>query len=436
MGHKFTLYKKERSPFYYFECIVGGVRRERSLETADKEAAVIRAQIVWQRAREERWAPKVEAVAKVVASLGAVLSVYEEHVGSVSEKIDPGTARKNAGSVRRLVEWARGKAGVPARDLDFERVSAEVLTASLIDAAVTNYKLPAGDDAEAMDSRRRGAASMVRQARSVFKKEALRLYRDRGLHLPELRGFLQERRVSAPIAVHRSIDAGMLREMDAAARELKVADPALYLAHLAFKFLGLRNSEIAEAVLGCFEQAPAMTDDGKPWGQWFFAMTTRGTFRPKASQGVVPMCEEVVDEFAAVLGDRLDGDAEALNAAPLIAMGSATERAELLDRRHSEFMRQFLPAGQFKKSSYELRRWGTQIMEARYGREAALAFVRHTPKTVAERHYLERWFPWSRFGTNIGITLADAAGPVQGANDAGEWKRGAAALRARRVATV
>ena len=443
-GHRFTVFKTVVSPFWYFAWREGNRWRKRSTFTRDVKLAKVFAQDAWRRwldIKAGRVVPEPEVAPREMASVNEVLECYRGGIARVSERIDEATIAKNIGALGRLLKWAgSGERGAGS----LERLKADVLTAPLIDAAVTNYRVPAGSDARALDQRRRGAAAMVRQARAVFKPEALRLYKEAGLVLPDLTSFLKERPVTAPARVHRSIEVAALRKMDESARQWRASlergagsdqapDSALqaisdlYLVHLCAKFLGLRASEIEGARRSWFMRAPDRTVDGREWGQWFIDVAPTAEFRQKASEGAVPVRAEIIGEFALALKHRpLRGSEQGAGSgeeleAYLIA---APDRAELIYRTHSLWLREFLPAAEFGKTNHELRRWGAQIMEGRYGKEAADAFLRHTPKTTAERHYLERSYPWSRLGNDVGIGLEDARGPEVVAGSEQVWRRG------------
>ena len=90
---------------------------------------------------------------------------------------------------------------------------------------------------------RKSTASFVRQARSIVALRKMKFYED--LKLPDLAAFRGES-VETP---HRSLPRPFeaLSAMEAAAPKLASEDPAVYVAHLLFSRLGLRNIEIVNA---------------------------------------------------------------------------------------------------------------------------------------------------------------------------------------------
>ncbi len=73
----------------------------------------------------------------------------------------------------------------------------------------------------------------------------MRSYND--LNLPDFTSFRTER-VEMPKRVKpRALDTGVIAAINAAAPELSMTDPAVYVAFLMFSRLGLRNIEIRNA---------------------------------------------------------------------------------------------------------------------------------------------------------------------------------------------
>jgi hypothetical protein len=181
------------------------------------------------------------------------------------------------------------------------------------------------------------------------------------------------------------------------------------------KFAGLRNDEICQARVEWFMRAP--------YGQVFIAITRRPYFEPKQTEGHVPIHSSVAALLAPFVAGKAPTDF-------LVDATSVTARQELVDRTHAEWIRQFLPADKFAKAGYELRRWAAQVMELRYGKDAAENFLRHKRSGVAAAHYLDEWARWQRLGSDVGITPEDARGQT-GCAILGTWKSGAEALTGR-----
>jgi hypothetical protein len=381
-----------------------------SLETGDRELA-----------REKRDAELKKLAAGELAeirgprskraSVGEVLAAYKTGVRTVTT-IEDKTVKKCANDMHGFLQYA----GISTGDA--------TLITTLIDGKTvrtfkTNYLHATTADREAMAQRRRGAEALLRNMRAVFSRHALPLYRD--LHLPKLDDFLREARVEAEDRKHGTIEAATLKQMDEELNKFRHLTPALspveaervealWLVHALHKFAGLRNDEIAQARVEWFTRAP--------WGQVFLGVIRRAYFEPKQSEGFVPIHSEVAALLAPFVQDRQPLDYLVLTNA------TVTDRAELIYRTHAQFIRKFLPAAQFAKAGYELRRWAAQVFELKHGLDASENFLRHKRKGVAAAHYLDEWARWRRLGPDLGITLAEARGEST-IEVLGTWKSGA-----------
>lgn len=341
------------------------------------------------------------SAAKVMAAISTVT------------RIEDRTAKKCLNDVLNFLEHAEITTGRAT-------LMSTMLDSATVRAFKKNYLAAAGEDREALERRRRGAETLLRNVRAVFSRHAMPLYRD--LFLPKLEDFLREARVDADDRKHVAISPDALRAIDAA---IQVKDqtvgplpayevaPELWLVHALAKFAGLRNDEICEVRPEWFVRAP--------WGQVFLGVLRRPYFEPKQSEGFVPIHSAVAALLSPFVKDLKPTDYLVL------PKGTVTDRANLVNRTHAAFMRRFLPADQFAKAGYELRRWAAQIFELRHGKDAAENFLRHKRAGVAAAHYLDEWARWRRIGPNLGVTLEDARGNSN-VEVLGTWQQGAAAL--------
>jgi hypothetical protein len=409
---------KLRGGIWYFKKLVKGKETRVSLGTADVELAKAKRDELERLATAgELAAIKAKSVRRVTSTIGEVCAVYETGILGAADRIEPSTVRANVNSLKSFARWAKGSIKGRNEDLNVEGVSCEELTADLANKFKQHYVASAGTDRVAIEARRRGAKSVMLQARSVFSDQAMPLYEK--LVLPDLKGWRAATLMEAEARVHATIEGGTRRAMCAAIEELRKTNKRLWLVHTLTKMAGLRNDELCQARVEWFQRAP--------WGQVFFSVVTRPYFSPKGSEGHVPIAMEVAKELFEFVKGKGAQDF-------LIEARSAEGRWDVVNREHAQWIRQFLPAARFAKAGYELRRMAAQAMETRYGREAAEAFLRHSPRTVAERHYLERFFPWRRFGEDVGIRWADVNGAAEAGKEPEEWRAGAEALNFEDVA--
>ena len=407
----------KRGGWFYFKKIHRHAdgRKERvfvSLETKDLELARAKRDQLLRKLMNNDLSALKGPRASTPASIGQVLTAYATKIQTVSESLEDETIIKNLSAARTFLRWAHGSGGKKNAEINPDNLSAAVFADELVVAKFkANYVAAAGEDREAREARRRGASSLLRQVKSMFSKQALLIYRD--LNLPDMEGFRTAAVMDAEDRVHVPINSGTLADMWSEMQVLKESHPQLYLIHALHKFLGLRNDEICNARVEWFKRAP--------WGQVFFSILRMPYWEPKRSQGHIPLTTEVAALFAPFVAGKQAQDF-------LVTAKHPTEREELVNHTHAEWIRKYLPAEDYAKAGYELRRWAAQTMDAKYGREASKAFLRHTPQGVAERHYFEHWYPWRRLGTNIGITIEEAKGLRQD-NAPDAWMEGADALK-------
>ena len=84
----------------------------------------------------------------------------------------------------------------------------------------------------------------MRQARSVVALRKMKFYED--LNLPDLQ-HSGANQLTLKRSLPRPLDMKALPAMEAATPRLAIEDPAVYVAHLLFSRLGLRNIEILNA---------------------------------------------------------------------------------------------------------------------------------------------------------------------------------------------
>jgi len=362
-----------------------------------------------------------------VAKVGQVLQVFRT-LRSIKE-VQECYVQECVGTVYNYISHANG-AKVPADVCDamsLEQLFSPALFAKFRRSYFAGYE----DDRERLKSRQRGAASVMRHLHAVFSKDAQRLYRHLAIPGAALAQWLADTRIEAEPRQHVPLSDRALAEMHAAIEPFYEAWPDFWLVHALHKFSGLRNEEIRNIRVEWFARAP--------WGQVFIICKTRPYYEFKGTDGSVPVHSSVVPLLQKFVKDKkpldfLLGTERPKNWQELTGYRSdgweklkGDNRKHLVDRVHAHWMRTWTPANQFAKRGYELRRWGAQMMQLKYGVDASHSFLRHARGSVAERHYLEEWNRWRQLGNDVGITLEEAQGKTNVAV-LGNWQQGAAAL--------
>lgn len=343
---------------------IDGASRTIFRSTGSKEIAAakrIAAQII-----ESFWSDAGRAADKLklrndTATVGDLIRRY---IDNARER--PGTIRSNVRSLRMLVKTVhRGEA---------DEKPTSILTAALIRefekiqvqrarAAATN-----GDIAIALQRRRTAIASYVRQARSIVALRKMKFYE--GLKLPDLTAFRGEGVETPRRSLPRPLDMSKLSAMEAAARNLADDDPGVYVAHLLFSRLGLRNIEIVNARTHWIADGRIGIVDRPEEG-----------FFPKGCEGWVPIAADVLAEILRFQPLCADGY--------LIPGRTATDRHEAVYRRHSTWVSQWIDDR--TKTSYELRRYaGSRLLDMGATIFEVRDFLRHRDVQTTQQWYAYR----------------------------------------------
>lgn len=359
---------------YYVKGYVRGKQFLRCTGYSKKGMAREAAVKIWRAALEERFdildATKLRRD-RPVALVGQIIAAFENHIGKYNLKLKERTAQGYVNALKVIVRSQHPKV---------ETVPSSALTENLIELFFAAHVQAAGDDILKRDARIRGANSTINNARALFSPLAMKCYRD--LELPDLKKFLSATTMQNPALDHSEISRETMWEIVQASLCLRSQCAPLYLVHLMYRQLGMRNDEIEHARLSWLEKRPQVVflpDGTKRRIAGYMSLRKRADWQPKRSSGEIPIDPVVWRELLRLSGAKKPDDY-------LIQARTPTERAWLVDRDHSEFMRPWV-AGH-SKTSYELRRWGATLIAKRQGEEAADRFLRHKPKSVAGKHYL------------------------------------------------
>ena len=169
----------------------------------------------------------------------------------------------------------------------------------------------------------------------------MKFYED--LKLPELAAFRGETVETPHRSLPRPLDMKALSAMEAASAEARVEDPAVYVAHLLFSRLGLRNIEIVNA------RTHWISD-----GSIGIINRSEENFFPKGCEGWVPVARDVLAEIMKFRSLTTDNY--------LVPGKNQTERHQAVYRRHSKWVSKWIKGR--AKTSYELRRYaGSRLLD-------------------------------------------------------------------------
>jgi len=327
----------------------------RSLKTNQLAAAKERAKLILEPILTGRWrdAEKLKA-RNDYATIGELLACYK-----ACAKERPTTIRTNSSSLRLIVRTAHG--GNP----DEEHTT--VLTGGLI-SRFEELRCRDIKDRQKLLRCRTTTRSYVVQGRAVVSPRKMKFYE--GLNLPDLTSFRAES-VEAPKRSNpRPLDKKAIEAINAAAPGLAESDPTVYVSHLLFSRLALRNIEQLHARWTWIVDGAIHIID-RP----------EENFYTKGAEGSVLIAPDVLRELLRFRDLSTDDY--------IVPGANMTERRDAIYRRHSAWARQWIKDR--SKTSYELRRYaGSRIFDMGGTIMDVRDFLRHKDVQTTQRWYLSR----------------------------------------------
>ncbi len=347
----------KRGKVYYFKKRVAGRVVFQSLATGDRALALRKARLLAEDLSKDRWDRVFELrTRRELASIGEVLAVYE-----------PAAARLQV-KPRSSYDAARALELVVRKGLDVKTADA-VSTRELTDKLARRFETAsvAGAVEQEVERTKRSAASLLRQARSVFCRDALQFYQDAGLTLPDVSGFRTARVLlkvakldytppsdpvlAATFAALPALAQGTARERD------------MFRAVCLAVGAGLRKSEIMAARWSWFA-----VRDGRPVVCAEYVCKNRSAMD-------VPMLSEWWARLQSARPAEAQEDSQILCTAPAAVFRAVGKWMGALGWRT-------------QKRIHEFRAYvGSQIAKE-HGIVAASLFLRHGDISTTQRFYL------------------------------------------------
>jgi hypothetical protein len=295
------------------------------------------------------------------ATIGELITRYEQNAAQ-----RPSTIRSNARSLRMMVKTVRRG--------DPDQKSTALLTANLIrefekrQIERAEKRATATTRSKLIEQVRTSTASYVRQARSIVSLRKMKFYE--AMKLPDLTGFRGETVESPHRSLPRPLDMKALTAMNAAAPALAESDPGVYVAHLLFSRIGLRNIEIVNARVHWISD-----------GSIGIVNRPEEDFFSKGCEGWVPIAPDVLAEILKF--QRLCADGY------LVPGANRTERHDAVYRRHSKWVSRWIKDR--TKTSYELRRYaGSRLLDMGATIFEVRDFLRHRDVQTTQMWYAYR----------------------------------------------
>ncbi len=378
-GRVYTLVKRNkcRDGAWWLATAIRGKRIVRSLDT--NLAAVAETKAISQYIRQAK-AGNTEAIEKSklrdqYSPLSKVMAVYQELcIG----KVDPNTVRQNINSLRLVVRRGLGKESMT--DEAVGALSSAVLTGKLVSDFEDWMARAAVIQERDLESNKRSVAAYLRHAKSFFKETALPRYPEKGVKLPDLKGFMDRAVEPASKLVRLPPSDKLLEATFEGAMELRKTDRPAYIAWL-LGLCSLRRGEIAQAKWTWLSEL-----NGAQFIVLPSDMTKSGATR------MVPIDPRVVgelEEFKAIRCRGLDADEESfILPSPNIGQGkpNCRLRAQNVFKRANEFMRAC--GWKTNHTLHEMRALYLMWVRDSFGLDSAQAVAGHSSSTTTQNSYV------------------------------------------------
>jgi integrase len=228
-----------------------------------------------------------------------------------------------------------------------------------------------------------GLNSTIRNARALFKPKMLEL-KFAALKLPPLDDLKRLPKLPQQRGGFVPWPAGVYERMVAAAEGLRESEPDLWLVNAMQRFLGLRNCEL----LAARREWITMGEDGRAWlniddhrgddleddEESDFEVAKHGRARRLELNAVLKSV--LLERTGWLVAPELASDERTV---------CEDARHALIYRRHSEWLRQFIPDR--RKSCHELRMYAGSLVARDHGLEAACYFLGHTTIVTTQAFY-------------------------------------------------
>lgn len=238
-----------------------------------------------------------------------------------------------------------------------------------------------------------GLNTTIRNVRALFRSKMIEL-KFANLKLPPLDDLKRLPKLPAAKGGFKPWPAGVYERMDAAAAELKETDYELWLVNVCLRFLGLRACEL----LAARREWITTSEDGRAWlnvqdhhaedaeddEEASFEMVKHGAARRLELNAILK--DALLPRTGWLIAPEMEGVLQGHFARGKRGFSwSEDARHALIYRRHSEWLRQFIPDR--RKSNHELRMYAGSLVAKQHGLEAASYFLGHTSLVTTQAFY-------------------------------------------------
>lgn len=393
------MFRSDSKDNWWIRFIVRGKEMRRSLGTPDSKVAIRKAKDLIE--LEINGKAEDARKLKVRSDYPTLKQLADRFIDKYStDARRRGTAMGYVNALARIVRVVFNKGRLENKQKDLralEDLRAGVLTSKL----VLDYQAKMEEEIERdqygykQDSEvktRTSICAEVGNARALFGRKAMKFYA--GLVLPDLSGFMREPLTRPQRGSPQPIDDTAMEAICAAAPELAQTNPACYIAHLLFRFLGMRNHEIRCARMSWIRH-------NREYRIYQLGITYRPAegFKPKkGTERDLTVSPDLMTEIQKHWKPSPDGDF-------IVPAAHKSGRYDVVDRDHNAWAGQWIKG--MTQVSYELRRYaGSLVYRATKDPVAVQRFLGHKDFDTTQRWYLHCFNE-----PTYAITMTDFATP-------------------------
>lgn len=355
--HYFVKFEVRRKQ--YFRCLFTAEKKEAERRAKKLQATARAGQFDLLDESKARQSPVEQSV-----TLGEVIKLYQKEIINRAG-LDERTVRGNIAAARLL---ARQMCDTATPDLVALSRFTGPTVRKWMDARVAQAK----KDKKSTERAKASINSALRQGGSLFSKQALMLYEDRGLQLPDMKG------LTARFNVDKNdtfvpFSPNALKALDEAISNRRTEAPGMWLILMLARKLGLRAKEIQNVRREWFEQWPD--------GVRLAVVERPGEFKPKGRERRVPVPQELYESLMEVAGEDY-----------LIEAPHKTGREDMVNRTTNEWLRTYMPGRE--KKLHELRKQaGSEHLMQHKDMQMTRDWLGHASITTTEKHYASLLVP-------------------------------------------
>lgn len=295
-SNAFRLFKQKGSKYYYVEIMHAGTRRKFSTSQTTERDAKTKAKCISADLQSRGWEETIAIHGKKRSAIPndptieELCGIYEQVLHGFDKQLRPQTTARYIRELKRICRKPKVK-------------TVSALTSDKIKAFRDAYLKQAAREKKDPSSARRTLSAILRNAASIFSRQALAAYRDMGLHLENpfedvmVTGVKMKSYSPLPEAILAKLWSHSIKLRDGYPKKEKVPSEAYYKSNPeAYSLLllelgvGLRRNEADKAEWGWISSDTAKS--------YFIEIRETPFFRPKSGESrVVPVQAEIFDKL-------------------------------------------------------------------------------------------------------------------------------------------